>query len=159
MIYADSSFIVRLVTSDFGSEPVVAEFRRLGRPQLVYSSFLSLEVTNALNLQILARRASSRRRDRSAQLAQLSAASSRLARMVERKSLLHATCDWEECLGVAKDLSNKHTPVVGTRALDLLHLASAIVLKTELFLTCDKKQARVAKMAGREMVYVGIDEN
>ena len=157
MIYADSSFIVRLVTSDLGSEEVTAQFRRLRRPQLAYSSFLSLEITNALNLQILARKTSTRSRERSAQVAQITAAASRLERMLERKLLFPVSYDWEECLRIAKELSNKYTPSLGTRTLDLIHLAAAIVLKAELFLTCDKKQARVAKAENREAVYVGLD--
>ena len=158
MIYADSSFIVRLVTSDLGSEEVMAQFRQLRRPQLAFSSFLSLEVTNALNLQILARKTSTPSREKSAQVAQLTAAASRLEKMVERKLLVPVSHDWEESLRIAKELSNKYTPLLGTRTLDLIHLAAAIVLKAELFLTCDKKQARVAKAENCEVIYVGVDE-
>jgi hypothetical protein len=46
--YADSSFILRLVTAEAGTEQAVAEYRRLGRPALFYLPLHALEVENAI---------------------------------------------------------------------------------------------------------------
>ena len=46
--YADSSFLVRLIVDEIGSEEAVAVFRQLQRPQLVFNRLHSLEVRNAL---------------------------------------------------------------------------------------------------------------
>ena len=46
--YADSSFLVRLIVDEIGSEESVAVFRQLQRPQLVFNRLHSLEVRNAL---------------------------------------------------------------------------------------------------------------
>lgn len=46
--YADSSFLVRLIVDEIGSEEAVAVFRQLQRPQLVFNCLHSLEVRNAL---------------------------------------------------------------------------------------------------------------
>ena len=51
MIYADSSFLVRLVTREPGSEAVVAQYRRLGRPRLAFASLHEMEVRNGLRLK------------------------------------------------------------------------------------------------------------
>jgi predicted nucleic acid-binding protein len=156
--YADSSFIVRLLTSEAGSDEVVAEFRRLGRPRLAYSTFLALEVANALNLRIFTTKTSKPSRERSPSMVETMSAFSRIEHMLARKLLISVAFDWEETLRVAKELSNRHTRTVGSRTLDLMHLASATVLKADLFLTCDKRQAQVAKAERLETIRVGVGD-
>ena len=46
--YADSSFILRLVTAEADSEAAIAEYRRLGSPQLFFLPLHALEVRNAI---------------------------------------------------------------------------------------------------------------
>ena len=49
---------------------------------------------------------------------------------------------------LAKRLSRKHTGVLGTRSLDLLHVASAVHLGAEAFLSFDNNQRKLAHAAG-----------
>jgi len=51
---------------------------------------------------------------------------------------------WRAALNRAADLSRLHTPVLGTRALDVLHVASAMELKLPYFLTFHERQQRLA---------------
>jgi len=46
--YADSSFILRLVTAEADSEEVIAEYRRIGKPPLFFLPLHALEVRNAI---------------------------------------------------------------------------------------------------------------
>jgi hypothetical protein len=46
--YADSGFILRLITGESDSESVVGEYRRLGKPALFFLSVHDLEVRNAI---------------------------------------------------------------------------------------------------------------
>jgi hypothetical protein len=46
--YADSSFLLRLVTGESGTEQAVGEYRRLDRPRLFYLPLHALEVENAV---------------------------------------------------------------------------------------------------------------
>lgn len=48
----------------------------------------------------------------------------------------------------AQELSNKHTPAVATRSLDLMHLAAALLSGARTFLTFDKRQAKAAFAEG-----------
>jgi hypothetical protein len=52
---------------------------------------------------------------------------------------------WRRCLDLAADLSRKHTPRLGTRALDVLHVASAVTLGRRTFVTYDERQAALAR--------------
>ena len=48
-------------------------------------------------------------------------------------------------------LSDRHGPMVGTRTLDILHVAAALVLDAKRFLTFDQRQHTLAKKAGLEV--------
>ncbi len=48
----------------------------------------------------------------------------------------------------AEQIARAHTPLLGTRTLDVLHVAGALVLKADAFYTFDKKQARLAAALG-----------
>lgn len=45
-------------------------------------------------------------------------------------------------------LAGRHTPGLGTRTLDVLQVASALVLKADTFYTFDQKQAKLASAVG-----------
>jgi len=51
---------------------------------------------------------------------------------------------WQE----AEELSRKHTPLLGVRTLDLLHVAAARVLRATHFVTFDTRQLALARAAG-----------
>ncbi len=50
------------------------------------------------------------------------------------------------------DLSRKHTPGLGCRSLDVLHVASALELGFKNFLTFDRRQHKLAQAAGLKAV-------
>jgi predicted nucleic acid-binding protein len=52
---------------------------------------------------------------------------------------------WRRCLDLAAELSRKHTATLGTRTLDVLHVASAITLRRRTFVTYDERQATLAR--------------
>ncbi len=52
---------------------------------------------------------------------------------------------WRQTLERAAELSRTHTPLLGTRTLDVLHVASASVLRCRTFVTYDDRQAALAK--------------
>ena len=55
---------------------------------------------------------------------------------------------WRATLRRARDLSRAHTPVLGCRTLDVLHVATAIELGLRYFVTFDSRQGQLAKAAG-----------
>jgi len=59
---------------------------------------------------------------------------------------------WRAALDQAAELSQGHTPKLGTRSLDVLHVACALELKHRHFLTFDDRQQRLAAAAGLRVV-------
>ncbi len=45
-------------------------------------------------------------------------------------------------------LSNRHALALGVRFLDVVHVAAASLAKADLFLTCDTRQAKLARAVG-----------
>ena len=48
----------------------------------------------------------------------------------------------------AKQIARTQTPILGNRALDVLHVAIALSLQADTFLTFDRKQAKLAAAEG-----------
>lgn len=56
--------------------------------------------------------------------------------------------EWLEVLRLAERLSAAYTKIEGHRAVDILHVATALVLKAEQFLTFDGNQRKLAQAEG-----------
>lgn len=59
---------------------------------------------------------------------------------------------WRAVLKRAADLSRLHTPTLGTRSLDVLHVASALELGMKRFVTFDDRQGQLAGAVGLKVV-------
>ncbi len=55
---------------------------------------------------------------------------------------------WRATLNRAAELSRAHSPKLGTRSLDVLHVASALELEMSVFVTYDRRQAELARVVG-----------
>ena len=55
---------------------------------------------------------------------------------------------WAETLQTAHHLSRVHTSTIGSRSLDILHVAAALTLGAKTFLTFDTRQRAVAQAEG-----------
>jgi len=62
--------------------------------------------------------------------------------------LTQADLLWRAALNRAAGLSRDHTPALGTRSLDVLHVACALELRLRHFLTFDDRQQRLALAVG-----------
>ena len=56
--------------------------------------------------------------------------------------------DWSAIFIRAIDLSKEHSASIGSRSLDILHVASALSINADRLLTLDDRQARLAALAG-----------
>jgi predicted nucleic acid-binding protein len=61
---------------------------------------------------------------------------------------------WRAALKQAAALSEHYTPRLGTRSLDVLHVACALELKLKWFLTFDGRQEQLATAAGLKKVQI-----
>jgi len=146
--YADTSFLVRLVTEELGSEAAMAEYRRLSFPPLFFLPLHALEVTNAVRQRALHLRRNARSGERAAIARERDTALARLERWVKRGWLVDVVADCEQALLRARTLSETHTERLGCRAFDLLHVALALELGCEIFLTADRIQGALARAEG-----------
>jgi predicted nucleic acid-binding protein len=105
---------------------------------VVVSSLAALEVVNAIQLRVFRRERTVRQATQSIQAFESDAASG-----VLRLQPVPASA-WD----LAKTLSNRHSPVLGTRSLDILQVAIAISLRAGSFLTFDRNQAALARAEG-----------
>ena len=88
--YADSSFILHLVTSEADSPRVVAEYRRLGSPKLFFLPLHALEVRNAILQRAFHQRRTESSGDRQLVAHERDTALARLEHLVARRALRFA---------------------------------------------------------------------
>jgi predicted nucleic acid-binding protein len=67
-----------------------------------------------------------------------------------RLSLVDAL--WRRTLDLAADLSDQHTARLGTRSLDVLHVATAVTLGMKHFVTYDERQGALARAVGLKLL-------
>ncbi|MGH9470847.1 MAG: type II toxin-antitoxin system VapC family toxin [Terriglobia bacterium] len=139
--YADSSFLLSLYSVDAHSQSAAALVRQ-HQPVFCLTPFLEAEFSNAVELGVFVKRYTARE-----------------ARAVRDYFLSHIrsgvfrACDFPpDAYPLARTLSSRHTAKLGTRALDVLHVASALVLKAEVFFTFDQRQQRLARAEGLRLL-------
>jgi predicted nucleic acid-binding protein len=135
--YADTSFLVSLYVLDGNSARAAERIKTTSLP-ISLTLFNEVETTNAFYLRLFRKEAAP---------AQIRAAQSLFQEDIENgifevRALSLAVFD------KAQRLSEKHTQRLGTRTLDVLHVASALVLKADTFFTFDVNQAKLAKAEG-----------
>jgi len=136
--YADTGFLCSLYAPDAHTRRAVA--RMLGQPlPLPFVWLHQLEFRNALRLRVFRGEISRAQRDASlnAMLADLSGG-----------MLAMVAPPLAEVMIEAERLSALHSEILGTRSLDVLHVASALVLGGSEFLTFDSRQGALASAAG-----------
>ncbi|MCI0537504.1 MAG: PIN domain-containing protein [Verrucomicrobiales bacterium] len=150
-VYADSSFILRLVTGESGAAQAGAEYRRLARPPLFYLPLHALEVENGIRQRAFHERRVIPSGQRMRIKRERDAALARLARFVKRGAFKEMVLDMDTAMDRARQLSTSHADRLGARAIDLLHVACALLLEGEVFLTSDQRQAELAKAEGLQV--------
>lgn len=149
--YADTSFIVKLLTEESGTGEAVADYRSLGRPALFFLPLHSLEVTNAIRQRAFHQRRSAPSARRPFISIERDTAISLLKKFIARGAFVEIATDLDEALLRARTLSERHTERLGCRGFDLLHVALALELKCEAFLTGDSLQGELARAEGLEV--------
>ena len=96
--YADSGFILRLVTGEADSPQAIAEYRRLDSPRLFYQPLHALEVRNAILQRAFHQRRSIASRQRQHVARERDAALARLEHLVACRALLDVALDMDAAL-------------------------------------------------------------
>ena len=136
--YPDTGFLCSLYAPDAHTARAVARMRRQALP-LPFTWLHQLEFRNALRLRVSRREITASQRD-----ASLNMMLSDLAGGV----LSAASPPLHETMTEAERLSALHTERLGSRSLDVLHVAAALVLGLPELLTFDTRQTALARAAG-----------
>ncbi len=139
--YADTSFLASLYIPDSNSARAAHRMRRIELPVFL-GSLGELELINALRLRLFRK--------------ELNPAEVRAALAMFRDDLRNGivgvTPMPDEVFAQAERLASKHTAQLGTRTLDILHVACALALRAESFHTFDDRQKRLAAAVGMRAV-------
>jgi predicted nucleic acid-binding protein len=153
-VYADTSYLVKLMSDEPGAAGAVAEYRRMNRPRLCYLPLHALEVENAIRHRAFHERRIRPSSDRPQILRERDAALARVHQFLKRGALNEITLDMDFAFSRARELSETHSEKTGARAIDLLHVACALVLESEVFVTSDHRQAALAEAEGLQVTFV-----
>ena len=138
MLYVDTSVIVKLYIREKYSREA-SDWLRINNEAIPITPFHVLEFTNAVNLKQYRNELSDEE-----------------VRIIfekfsqhEKMGVIHRPLiNWSDVFTRSTDLSKNHTHSIGSRSLDILHVALALSLSATRFLTFDEKQSQLALAAG-----------
>ena len=141
MVYVDTSVIVKLyIKEDYSQES--SNWLKENDEAIPLTSFHDLELINAIQLKQFR--------------AEITSDETRLilSRFEEHENsgiYYRPQLDWAAVFIHAIDLSKKHSTIIGSRSLDILHVASALSISADRFLTLDDRQTRLAALTGMKL--------
>ena len=136
--YTDTSFLFSLYATDANSAKADA-WRQANPTPLPFTAFQRLELRNALSLAVFQQRLT----PAEVQAAWQEMENDRAAGLlIERDGL------WNRVMTDAELSALTHTPVIGSRTLDILHVSAAKIMGATEFCTFDTRQAALARRLG-----------
>ena len=139
--FADTGFIASLYLEESTSQAADAALGSKREP-LPLTPLAMLELRNAFNRAVKRQRITAAQRDALWQNVEADIASGFLVPVPVPPGPLHDT---------ARRLSDRYTPMLGTRSLDLLHVAAALALEAKVFLSFDDRQRKAAASEGLQV--------
>jgi predicted nucleic acid-binding protein len=138
LVYVDTSVIVKLyIKEEYSRE--TSNWLKANNEAIPLTSFHELEFINAIHLKQFRAEITEEQA-----LLMISKFDEH-----ERKGIFYRPqLDWPNIFSHAINLSKNHSKTIGTRSLDILHVASALSIKADFFLTLDARQSELASLAG-----------
>jgi len=145
--YPDTSFLCALYRQQTNSPQAAAQFKAMTEP-LHVTSLLLYEFRQSSRFQVWHHAHDPKKgfpeTDCDKALADLQTD-------LESGAVVIVPAEWAEVHQTAERLSAAHTKAEGNRALDTLHVATALHLKATEFLTFDERQRKLAAAEGLEV--------
>jgi predicted nucleic acid-binding protein len=142
LVYLDTSAIIKLYFKEEYSLETSNWVRKNGKA-IPLTSFHELEFLNAVNLKQFRKEFIKEDAD---------SVVSKFKKHEEQGIFFRPQLDWTDIFEISFNLSLNFTRTIGSRSLDILHIASALSIKAGKFLTFDDRQARLASLAGIKIV-------
>ncbi len=147
--YADTNFFTYLYLEDPGSGHAEAMVKR-EYPQFPITWLLRIELLNAFEQSVLTGHGESRARVSS----ELAAACQQQLRDDLKAGVFVKTTEipLHALTRLFEEISLRHTARHGFRTYDILHVASALLLKCRAFWSFDKRASKLAKLEGLKVL-------
>lgn len=144
MIYADPSFLCSLYGWDGNTRIAQATFERDARRPLFYTPWQRLEVRNAIRLAVFKLR-------KAGEIVPFQPGNvfKRINADLAMGRLRQDAPDWDQTASLAEDISEEHTEKLGAAAVDLWHVAAALLLHADTFWTFDEAQCALAQAVSK----------
>lgn len=142
--FPDTSFLCAIYRRQDNSPQAAAHFKGMKEP-LHLSSLLLYEFRQSVRFQVWLH---ARDKTRGYPQADADQALADLQTDLDTGAVVLAAAEWADVHSRAEELSKRHTAAGGHRSLDVLHVATALHLDAEQFLTFDANQRKLAKAAG-----------
>jgi predicted nucleic acid-binding protein len=142
MVYVDTSVVVKLYIKEAYSQEVAA-WIRANDEAIPKTVFHELEFTNAIKLKQF--------RDEMTG----SEAETILSRFNQHEVdgiFYRPAINWPDVFARSLTLSKNHTETIGSRSLDVIHVALALSMGADRFFTFDEKQSQLASAAGLQII-------
>ena len=136
--FADTGFVASLYLKESTSAQARAAIQA-APTVLPLTPLAALELRNAVNRAVHRQRITAAQRDALWEDVEADLASGFLVLTPVAPDQLHQR---------ARQLSDRYTPTLGTRSLDLLHVAAALVLEAKVFFSFDDHQRKTAASEG-----------
>jgi hypothetical protein len=136
--FADTGFLASLYLKESTSAAARTAIQSVS-VVLPYTPLVALELRNSLNRAVQRGRITTVQRDALWQDVEADIAGGFLVPTPVTSGPLHDK---------ARQLSDRHTPTLGTRSLDLLHVAAALILESKIFFSFDDRQRKAAASEG-----------
>jgi hypothetical protein len=140
MIYCDPSFLFSLYAWDDNTGSALKTYSADARRPLIFTPWQRLETRNAVRLA-----AHKLRRAGKTIPFQPGNVFKRMDQDLAAGILKYQEPDQVEALRLAEDLSDAYTETLGSAAVDLWHVAQAVLLEAEVFWTFDSDQRKLAR--------------
>lgn len=142
--FPDTSFLCAIYRRQDNSPQAAAHFKAM-KEALHVSSLLLYEFRQSVRFQVWLHM---RDKTRGYPQADGDQALADLQTDLDTGAVVLAAAEWPDVHSRAEELSKRHTTAGGHRSLDVLHVATALHLEAEEFLTFDANQRKLAVAAG-----------
>ncbi len=143
-LYIDSSALVKLYYPELESKKLSEWIIKQKQP-ILFTQFHELEITNAFALKVFRNEISEE-------------SFNDLRDILEKDKaagiLDVVNPDWSDVLLESIKISKRSSAMIGTRSLDIIHVASADILNCDTFLTNDKRQLSSALGVGLKTISI-----
>jgi predicted nucleic acid-binding protein len=136
--YADTSLLFSLYSTDLNS-PRADAWRQANPAPLPFTAFHRLELRNALSLAVFQKRLTP---------IEVQSAWQEVENDLAAGLLILRGGLWHRVLVDAESAALNHTPTIGCRTLDVLHVTSAKLIGATDFCTFDSRQSGLATKLG-----------